>query len=449
MTPLARRLVATGGVLVLAAVGTAAVLARTGAPSASPRTSGPLVVTTAGTVVEGVTVDGGITVEADDVVVRDSRVVHGGIHSIRIGAGVTGTRIEDTTVVCGSARGNGVVFGGYTALRVTVTGCRNAFLATSGGRTQVVDSTADGEPVSMDTTAGGAPADGDDAQALPASAPPAPLAGLRYGHRVPVRETITADEAKERLAEDPVLERVRVVGRLRLSGAEGRGWTIRDSVLEGGRPYLVEAYTGDEPFEGTPDERPRLEHVTLVGAGVRDPDGPGTSACFYGSDTVLVAVHAYGCVDLLKPYDRVLVEGSWAHGLHKPDGAHADVVQLREGTGTVLRGNRFDAGVGYGPDTGSEGNAVLQTGSLTGPLRRVSFVDNVVDGGLWTLRVGDAAETGPGVDLLLRGNRHGTRFRYGPVTGATGAPASAGGVRYDGSNVWAASGRPVTSTPPP
>jgi hypothetical protein len=293
------------------------------------------------------------------------------------------------------------------------------------------------------------PDDGATAEQPPADPPPPPPSPRRpgTGHRHPLRETITAQEALQRLRRTPLLERVRITGRLRLSGADGRGWTIRDSLIDSGAPYLVEAFTRDAPFAGSPSQRLRLEHVTLAGAGAVDPDGAGTSACFYGSDTVLAHVHAYGCVDLLKPYDRVLVEDSHAHALHKPDGAHADVVQVRAGSGTVLRRNTLDAGVAYGPSAGSEGNAVLQTGSFTGDVTGLQLLDNLVVGGLYTLRLGERSAGGQVLDSVFRRNRHGARSRYGPVVGAADAPSSLGGVRYDRSNVWDATGVPVLSSP--
>lgn len=429
-----------------------------------------LVVTEKGAIVDGLEVRGSITVRVDDVVIRNTRVVNAGIHSIRLASGVTGVRIEDSEIVCTNRRGNGVVFGGYEAAGVSIEGCRNGFVATSQHRTVVSASEWNGRPVQLPEPVPDAePVTGKAEPATPSrkadAAPPGPAPRAtehlavpgasvsrpgpgNTGHRHNTLETITAEEAKRRLARDPLLERVRITGSLRLSGAEGVGWTIRDSVLEGGQPYVVQAYISQQDFAGTVAQRPRFEHVTLIGDGVRNPSGKGSSACFYGHDTVMAHVHAYGCVDIFKPYDRVLIERSYAHSVHKPPKAHVDIVQIRQGTDTVIRGNSFDAKVGYGMSVGSEANAVLQTGSLSGSVRRVQFTDNYVVGGTYTLRLGSTGypqrnEAGQYIDYTFRRNRHGQRFTYGPVDGSTDQASSLGGSRYDASNVWDRTGRPV------
>ncbi len=453
-TRLARTLLVGGGCLLLSGAGTPVLAGphRGVPPGIQLEPTGSLTIREPGTVIDGLAVDGAIDVQADNVVVRNTRVSYGGIHSIRVASGVRGTRIEDTDVWCTNPRGNGVVFGGYTAVRVSVRGCRNDFVSTSPAHTLVVDSESDGEAVEF--AASGEP----PAAPAPAVTTPAPTsdtsvmwerAGTRNtGHRYPLLETITAEEAKERLKERPLLERVRITSTLRLSGDEGKGWTFRDVAFEGGRPYLVHSYIGQEPFTGSLSERPRFEHVTLIGDGVRHPRGDGTSACFYGHDAVFVQVHAYGCVDIFKPYDRVLIERSYAHSVHKPADAHVDIVQIRQASDTQIRGNSFDARVGYGTSVGSEANAVLQTGSLTGSIRRVQFTDNHVVGGSYTLRLGStgypgANEAGHSIDYTFRRNRHGRRFTYGPVDGSTNTASSLGGSRYDHSNVWDDAGRPV------
>jgi hypothetical protein len=84
---------------------------------ASLRSSGSMRITRAGTVVENVAVQGGITVEADDVVIRNVRVTGSGGDGIAVRRG--SARIERTTV---SGFENGVTGDGYTADRVEVTG---------------------------------------------------------------------------------------------------------------------------------------------------------------------------------------------------------------------------------------------------------------------------------------------------------------------------------------
>ncbi|KAA0233259.1 MAG: hypothetical protein JJLCMIEE_02323 [Acidimicrobiales bacterium] len=89
--------------------------------------SGRLKITEPGTVVDALDVSGSIYVMANNVTIKRTRVTYGGYHTIRVFPGVTGTVIEDSEVNCTRADGNGIVFGGYTARRVVVNGCQNAY----------------------------------------------------------------------------------------------------------------------------------------------------------------------------------------------------------------------------------------------------------------------------------------------------------------------------------
>ncbi len=103
--------------------------------------SGPIVVTEANAVVEGVEVDGGITVQAPGVTIRNS-LVRGDISNVidcDSDNGCEDLLIEDTTVIgTGPSCQNGIGFNRYTARRVDISGCIDG--AKANGFTTIEDS---------------------------------------------------------------------------------------------------------------------------------------------------------------------------------------------------------------------------------------------------------------------------------------------------------------------
>lgn len=258
--------------------------------------------------------------------------------------------------------------------------------------------------------------------------PPAAVCGAKpdvsnTGPRFAIERTLSSSEALAELRETGELSRVLITGTLALDGVDGVDWVISDSILEPrGAWYAVRAYT-DEPFAGTPGQRPRFEYVEVRGSGATS-DGGG-SASFYGSDTIWRWSEVYGDIDLFKARNGVLVENSYAHDTYHPEGAHSDVVQIRSGVGSRFRCNNFEGIVGYGTNVGGNANAVLQTGSVIGPIES-EWRHNWVRGGHYTIRVGDCDSN---VDYWFSGNRHGRVFTYGPVAGCSDGKTA-------GDNVW-------------
>lgn len=81
--------------------------------------SDSLTITEDGTVVDGLEVTGTVTVQADDVVIRNTRIVNTGSYPVRLDGG-KGLLIEDSEID-GQGRGYGsVVFSGYTLRRVNI-----------------------------------------------------------------------------------------------------------------------------------------------------------------------------------------------------------------------------------------------------------------------------------------------------------------------------------------
>ena len=149
-------------ILVLALIATASSLDRSSSSANAAATAGvpaglPLIpskamrVTQPGAVVDARAVDGMIWVLANNVTIRRSRVTNGGYYAIRIGAGITGTLVEDVDIICTSPKGNGMGFSNYTARRVKVTGCKNAFLGSAAVGVHVENSVWDGKPQGTQT----------------------------------------------------------------------------------------------------------------------------------------------------------------------------------------------------------------------------------------------------------------------------------------------------------
>ena len=89
-------------------------------------------ITVAGTVIDGRDVRGCLRIEANDVIVRRSRITcPNGLYAIRIAQGVTGTLLEDVEIVGGTSAG--VVYAAYTARRADLHGFGSkGFLVGSG-----------------------------------------------------------------------------------------------------------------------------------------------------------------------------------------------------------------------------------------------------------------------------------------------------------------------------
>jgi hypothetical protein len=107
----------------------------TGVPAGTRlKRSGSITVRTPGAIVDGRDVRGSITVLADDVTIRNSRITSGAFYPIHYGAeGYAGLVVEDTEIIGTSSDvTSGIAFGGYTALRVNVHGTSDGLKVESG-----------------------------------------------------------------------------------------------------------------------------------------------------------------------------------------------------------------------------------------------------------------------------------------------------------------------------
>ena len=95
----------------------------TGVPAGTVLTSqGGVTISTAGTVLDGRLVNGSITVNAANVTIRNSKIVG------RVQMGSVGSlTIQDTMIDCVTNTGTGLAGRNFTALRLHVLNCENAF----------------------------------------------------------------------------------------------------------------------------------------------------------------------------------------------------------------------------------------------------------------------------------------------------------------------------------
>ena len=112
--------------------------ATTGAPADVTLTdSGSITVKVPGTVIDAMNVSGTISILADDVTIRNSRIsANNSWYGVRVGSGISGLTIVDTEIF--GARSAAVSYGAYEAIRVNVHSSRDGLLA--GSNTIIRDS---------------------------------------------------------------------------------------------------------------------------------------------------------------------------------------------------------------------------------------------------------------------------------------------------------------------
>jgi hypothetical protein len=118
--------------------------ATTGVPSSvNLKRSGSLVITKAGTVINGLDIEGSVEIRADNVTIRNSRITSTADHPIRIYQRSGGSTYKNFVIEDSRIRGVGsceaaIGFSNYTARRVHISGCSDGAKAFSN--TTIVDS---------------------------------------------------------------------------------------------------------------------------------------------------------------------------------------------------------------------------------------------------------------------------------------------------------------------
>lgn len=226
------------------------------------------------------------------------------------------------------------------------------------------------------------------------------------------------------------IRRTRIQGTLRLAHLEQRRVIFEDCIIEGGL-YAIEGY-GIEDLPGT--ELPEFRFCEITG---------GSSSCVRDGGLRLLRCNLHRGVDIIKTNGA----GSeyyacYMHDTRHDDGAHCDVIQIRSRSeGLLIHWNNL-VGVNALESQSAGGqtaNAVLQTGKVSSNIGPVTWRNNWVDGGHYTIRVGNATDLdGYSRQYVFRDNRWGRNNRYGPVYSGVQT-----GLDWDNSNVWDDTGEPV------
>ncbi|MDP3971904.1 MAG: hypothetical protein Q8P61_03215 [Candidatus Nanopelagicales bacterium] len=140
---------------------------------------------------------------------------------------------------------------------------------------------------------------------------------------------------------------------------------------------------------------------------------------------------------------QVIYRDNYLHDPERFEGGHVDSFQSGGASNaevvhnTILCATRVPDGQGveFGDGWWDPYNAVLMIGNNAGPISGVLFEDNLVDGGNFTFNA-NWSTSHPHTGLVIRKNRFGRHFRYGPRSGDLGAEVWEG-------NVWDDTNEPV------
>lgn len=256
------------------------------------------------------------------------------------------------------------------------------------------------------------------------------------GPRQPTTQTMSGSQAIAAAQSAPVeedgyryLRRARITGTLTFNNAATQsGLAFEDCYITSGATYVVTTMNF-----GIPARKVKFQFCEIEG---------GSSSTIYGGQAMYLRCNLHRGVDIIKPERTGLeVYGCWAHDTWHPSGAHCDVVQiLTRAGGTLIHWNFLHGR--NAPDSpssaGGYSSGVLQTGTVTGPIGPVQWLDNWLDGAGYTIRTGNSTNRqGHSVEYLFRRNRFGRDYNYGPFLGTMD------GVDWDDSNVWDDTGLPV------
>jgi hypothetical protein len=120
--------------------------------------------------------------------------------------------------------------------------------------------------------------------------------------------------------------------------------------------------------------------------------------------------------DAIKARSGCLIERNWCHHIGKKVGAHADCVQIREGSNIIIRNNHFDIPISQtGGSGGYKSNACLIIAGELGPVSNVVIENNRMEGGNYTVYL--ESKTYRCTQVKLHDNYFGPDFRYGVLAG--------------------------------
>ncbi|MGW0431293.1 hypothetical protein ACWDV4_01895 [Micromonospora sp. NPDC003197] len=403
---------------------------------------GSVTVTRDGTVVDGQEIKGYVHIKADNVTVRDSTIRYDGNHAIRIFDGSVGTVIESTKIYCAAEKTNGIVFGGYTARKVTVHGCRNGFMYSDDSPATITDSTWNGRAVVA----------GVEPEPLPSSATAsAPVKSAAPAASRPSR-TATSGDARTKQSGSGTLAipegfpgpdntgvpegtTLRPSGSLTISkdGQVVSGLNISGCIVVTAKNVVIRksriTCSSQYSIKTTGAKNLLVEDVEINGMG-------RNSAAVCCSDYTLRRLNISNVIDGPRLADNTVVEDSWIHHLTRVSGSHNDTLQTTGATNIVVRGNSLES---YNPVTKDPLNACLMIGSTTGPLvSNLVFEQNYCNGGNYSIGIRADLQAS---NIKIRSNVYGRDCRFGIV-----ARPKHPGINWEtATNLWADSRKPVVS----
>ncbi len=365
-----------------------------------------------GQLLQGEELDRPVEIAAADVTLRGLRITSDAAALVTVRPGVTGARIEETALHCAGPRTDGIVSGGYVAVRVEAYGCREPFAQQPDAPAAVIRSRYDGVAYALPPVA----ATAAEAAAAPARLPLGRWPGPETTG-VPAGTELRKVSGKLRLTNDG-----EVVSGIDLTGCvevRAKNVTIEKSRITcDSSTFSIRTHDGAENL--------LISDVEIDGTGRNS-----TAICC--ADYTARRVNIHDALDGPRLSDNTVVEDSWIHSLSRQPGSHNDTLQITGGSNVLVRGNRLDA---YRDDTDDPMNACIMIGSTTGVVRDLRFVGNYCDGGNFSVHTRADLD---GANILVRDNRYGRNQRYGVVSD----PQQDGIVFERHSNVWFDTAAPV------
>lgn len=379
---------------------------------------GNVVVTKAGSVIDGQKIDGYLHIRANNVTVRNVTVRYAGSHSIRIFDGVTGTVIEDSQIYCGSAKTNGLVFGNYTARRVHIHGCKNGFMYSNVAPATITESTWNGQAVTVGADVPPAPEPpptptpsaspspspspspsvAKPPASRPAEPPPAAGGGIPKSFPGPGTTGVRAGVALKSSGGVTASSAGKVISGLNINGCltiSAKNVIVRNVRITCNGTYPINVTGG-------------ASNVLIEDSEING-NGNNRAAVCCGNYT-LRRVEIKGVVDGPRLGSNVVIENSWIHHLRRVSGSHNDVLQTTGASNITIRGNSLES---YNPDTKDPFNACLMIGSTTGPkVENLTFEGNFCNGGNYSIGIRTDLNA---ANIRFRNNVFGRNFRFGVV----------------------------------
>ncbi|MGW4465299.1 hypothetical protein [Micromonospora sp. NPDC004704] len=393
---------------------------------AGPGRDGPLVLDQPNTVLWGQTINRPVEIAADHVTLRRITIRAGGAAAVRIRDGVRNTVIEDTRIDCADNRTDGIVPGGYSAVRVRVDGCRQAFEQRADAPATILDSTANGRPFAREerkpATVAPSPMDFDtDPPAAGESVTGAPTPMSYWPGPdttgVPAGTVLRPSSSLDLREPGVVISNLDITGCVTV---RARNVTIRNSRITcDSSTFSIRTYDTASDLV--------VENVEINGMGKN-------SAAVCCANYTLRRVNIHHVIDGPRLSANTAIIDSWIHDLSRVPDSHNDTLQTTGGSNIVVRHNRLEP---HDPNTKDPSNACIMIGSTTSDsVNNLLVEENYCNGGNYSIGVRDDLV---GSNIVIRGNRFGRDFRFGVI-----ARSDQAGITWDrGSNVWFDSGQPV------